>query len=123
MGHLRLTAIPLGTILHLVRTYLLWQMTLLAVIKLAWRLTDWHTTSTYGSALINAGEMLVGLATLSLLGISGDRNMHLTEDEVEMRGWDRHGTRRFASLTRPWHPGIWMMGLGFVTALIGLALN
>lgn len=123
MAHLPGPVSPVRTILRLGRTLLFWQLALLAVVAFLWWLTDWHSNSSYGSALVTAGALLVGFGILSIVGMDGAAHMREIEAEAEMLNWDRRWLPRLGILAEPWHLSICIMGIGFMTALIGLLLD
>ena len=111
-------------ILHFLRNILIMESILLVVVALLWRLTSWHTTSSYGSVLTTAGEIIAGLGLLSLIGQRSSDDTRLTEGEIEMRSWDHRNNRwltsRYAELGRTMR---WLMCIGIVTIGIGVAIN
>jgi len=112
------------TILHTLRNILVVEIILLVVIALLWRLTSWHTTSSYGVVLTTTGELITGLGLLSLLGQRSSDDVRLTEGEIEMRSWAHRGNRwltsRYAELAQT---AGWLIGIGILTVGIGVVLN
>lgn len=85
------------TLAHFIWRIVLLESVLLIVVALVWRLTGWHTTASYGSALFTAGASIIGLGLLALATRGGSDDMKLSEAEMEMRSWDHQGQRRFIS--------------------------
>jgi hypothetical protein len=111
-------------ILHFLRNILIMESVLLVAVVLLWRLASWHTTSSYGSVLTTAGEIITGLGLSSSIGPRSSDDIRLTEGEIEMQSWDHHGNRRltsrYAELVQTTR---WLMCIGILTIGIGATIN
>ncbi len=98
-------------------------MALLVVVTIVWRLTNWHTDTSYAYALVTAGEILSGLGLMGLAGRGGSDDKKISEGEVEMQSWDHlHGGQL---LSKYWETALtasWLIFLGLATLGIGLVL-
>ena len=106
------------TLTHSVWNILIPEVILLVVIALLWRLTGWHTTVNYGSALATVGGIIIGAGLLSLAG--GSR----TDRVLEMQKRKSNSQDQFTSpyFERARLTG-WLILFGAITVVIGVAFN
>jgi hypothetical protein len=103
---------------------LLLDSALLIIIALIWRLTDWHTTDSYGAALSTTGGIIIGLGLFALATRGGSDDMKLSDAEMQMRSWDHKGQHRFMSpYTESIRTWTWLICLGIVTVGMSIVFN